>query len=323
MWDFSISKTLAIMLKTMPFIIIRMAVYFTITAAYILSTGAGAGIGFGIGNIFSDPEGQASFAFWGGLFGFGAVSLAIFWIREYILYIVKAGHIAVMVRLIDGHEIPNGQSQLSYGKDIVSARFAEANILFGIDQILKGVIRMITGLVGGIGMILPIPGVQGLLGFFKTIIRLSLTYIDEVILGYNMRIDSKNPYETAQDGLVLYAQNAKALIKNAIWLSIFLWVVTFFVFLLMLAPASAVLYFFPGQLAGWSFVLAIVFAWALKTALLEPFAIAALMTVYFKEIDGQIPDPEWRAKLSLVSNKFAELKDKAANYANVSFGGRQ
>jgi hypothetical protein len=317
MWDFSISRTLAIMARTMPFIIIRLVVYFAITVAYILVTGAGAGIGFGIGNVVSDPDGQAGFAFWGGLFGFGAVSLALFWIREYILYIVKAGHIAVMVRLIDGQDIPNGQNQISYGKEIVTARFAEANILFALDQIIKGVIAMITGLVGGIGMILPIPGVQGLLSFINTIIRLSLTYIDEVILGYNMRLDSKNPYETAQDGIVLYAQNAKVLIKNAVWISIFLWVGSFLVFLLMLAPASAVLYFFPGQLAGWSFILAIVFAWALKAALLEPFAIAALMTVYFKKIEGQVPDAEWRAKLTSASNKFAELKDKALDYANM------
>jgi hypothetical protein len=32
---------------------------------------------------------------------------------------------------------------------------------------------------------------------------------------------------------------------------------------------------------------------------LEPFAIAALMAVYFDTIRGQVPDPEWDAKLGL------------------------
>jgi len=315
MWDFSISRVLGIMARTMPFILLRMAVYFGITVAYIFATGAGAGIGFGVGNIFGDTDGAAGTALWGGLFGFGAVSVAVYWIREYILYIVKAGHIAVMVQLIDGRDIPDGQGQLSYAKEIVTERFAEANILFAVDQVIKGVLRVITGLIGGIGMILPIPGIQGLMNFVKTIVRMSLTYVDEVILGYNMRIDSQNPYQSAQDALVLYAQNATAMIKNAVWLSVFLWVLSFLVFLLMLAPAAAILYVFPGELGGWSFILAIVFAWALKAALLEPFAIAALMSVYFQQIEGQEPDPEWSARLTAASDKFAELKDQALNFA--------
>ena len=43
MWDFSIGTTLSILGRTMPFILLRMAVYFGITFAYIIATGAGAG----------------------------------------------------------------------------------------------------------------------------------------------------------------------------------------------------------------------------------------------------------------------------------------
>ena len=57
-----------------------------------------------------------TFAFWGGIVGFGLVSLALYWIREYILYIVKAGHIAVMVHLIDGRDVPGGQGQIAYAQ---------------------------------------------------------------------------------------------------------------------------------------------------------------------------------------------------------------
>ncbi|MEE9315078.1 MAG: hypothetical protein V3V02_10560 [Rhizobiaceae bacterium] len=314
MWDFSIRRTLGIMGKTMPFILFRMVVFFGITLAYILATGAGAGVGFGIGNIFDDAEGATGFALWGGVLGFGMISIAVYWIREYILYIVKAGHIAVMVRLIDGEEIPGGQGQIAYAKTIVTERFSEASVLFGVDQVIKGIIKVITGLIGGVGMILPIPGVQGLLKFVNTIVRISLTYVDEIILGYNMRINSQNPYQTSQDGVVLYAQNAKSMIKNAIWLSVFLWIFSAIIFILMLAPAGAILYFFPGQMGGFAFVLALVFAWAFKAAILEPFAVAALMSVYFEKIEGQVPDAEWSAKLAGASNKFVELKDKASDF---------
>ncbi len=275
MWDFSIGRSVSVMARTWPFIALRIIVYFGITLAYIMATGTGASVGYGVGHISSDPDGPLSFALWGGVVGFGVVSIAVYWIREYILYIVKAGHIAVMVHLIDGRDIPDGQGQIGYARDVVTERFAEANVLFVVDQLVKGAIRAITGLLGGIAAFLPIPGLSGLVSFINTVIRLSLTYVDEIILGYNIRINSASPFETARQGVVLYAQNGRVMVKNAIWLAIIMWGAAFVIFLLMLTPAAAILYMMPGQLAGWAFVLAIVFAWAFKAAFIEPFAIAS------------------------------------------------
>lgn len=318
MWDFDIGRTIGILIRTLPFILMRMVIYFGITLAFILSTGIGAGIGYGIGNIGDDP---AAFGIWGGVFGFGIVAGAVYWVREWLLYMVKAAHIAVMVRLIDGQAMPGGKSQIAHGQETVKARFGEANVLFAMDQLIKGVIRVITGIVGGIAAFLPIPGLGTLAKFANTIVRISLTHVDEIILGYNIRTGSQNPWETSRRGLVLYAQNGRTMIKNAVWLSVFLYVLAFVVFLLALAPAAAILYLFPGQIAGYAFILAIVFAWAFKAAVLEPFAIAALMAVYFRVIEGQVPNPEWDAKLSGASEKFRELKEKAFGGGNVAEAG--
>ncbi|MER9523101.1 hypothetical protein NKI96_05905 [Mesorhizobium sp. M0292] len=317
MWDFEIGRSVSIMIRTWPFIVFRMIVYFGITLAYIVATGSGASVGYGVGHVSTDPDGPLSFALWGGIVGIGAVSIALYWIREDILYVVKAGHIAVMVHLIDGREIPNGQDQIAYAKDVVKERFAEANILFVLDQLVKGAIRAITGLIGGIAAFLPIPGLGGLVAFINTVIRLSLTYVDEIILGYNIRINSSSPFETARQGVVLYAQNGKTMVKNAIWLAVIMWGVSFVIFLLMLAPAAAIMWFIPGQLGGWAFVLAVLLAWAFKAAFIEPFAIACLMQVYFKTIEGQVPNAEWDQRLAEGSSKFRELRDKAL----ASFGG--
>jgi hypothetical protein len=317
MWDFDIGRSVSIMIRTWPFIVFRMIVYFGITLAYIVATGSGASVGYGVGHISTDPDGPLSFALWGGIVGIGVVSIALYWIREYILYVVKAGHIAVMVHLIDGRDIPNGQDQIAYAKDVVKERFAEANILFVVDQLVKGAIRAITGLIGGIAAFLPIPGLSGLVSFINTVIRLSLTYVDEIILGYNIRINSSTPFETARQGVVLYAQNGKTMVKNAVWLAVIMWGVSFVIFLLMLAPAAAIMWFIPGQLGGWAFVLAILLAWAFKAAFIEPFAIACLMQVYFKTIEGQVPNAEWDQRLAEASSKFRELRDKAL----ASFGG--
>ena len=238
MWDFDIGRTLGIMFRTWPFIALRLIVYFGITVAYVLATGAGAGVGYGVGNIFAEG-GPEAMAFWGGIVGFGLVSLALYWMREYILYVVKAGHIAVMVHLIDGRDVPGGQGQIAYARQVVTERFAEANILFVMDQLVKGAIGAITGLIGGIAAFLPIPGLQGIVCFINTVIRLSLTYVDEIILGYNIRLTARTRSRRRRQGVVLYAQNGKTMVKNAIWLSLIMWVLAFLVFLVMLAPAAA------------------------------------------------------------------------------------
>ncbi len=79
----------------------------------------------------------------------------------------------------------------------------------------------------------------------------------------------------------------------------------------MLAPAGAVVWLIPGGWSAGGFIFAIIFAWAVKAALIEPFTIACMMQVYFAAIRGQEPDPAWDARISQVSRKFTEMKERA------------
>jgi hypothetical protein len=147
MWDFNLAKAIGVMVQTWPFIVFRMAVYFGIGLAYVFSVGAGAGTGWVLNYLTADPQDAGSFTAWGGLAGFSFVSAALYWFREYILYLVKAGHIAVMVELLDGKSIPGGRSQIDYAQGVVRERFLQSSVLFGVDQLVKGVIGVITGTV--------------------------------------------------------------------------------------------------------------------------------------------------------------------------------
>jgi len=313
MWDFSVGRALGMMFKTLPFVLLRMAVYFGVALAYVLVTGAGAGVGWGVGG-FGDSGFRASATLWGGVIGFGLVGAVVYLAREYVLYIVKAGHIAVLVKLIDGEQMPEGRSQIAYARQEVTKRFAQASILFGVDQLIKGVLHAITGLVRGIVSILPIPGAQQFVSVLQAFLRVSVGFVDEVILAYAIRTDSDNAWASARTGLVLYAQNYKPMLRNAAWLALFVYGLSFIVFLIMLAPAALAVYLIPGAWSAGGVVFALVFAWAVKAALLEPFAIACMMDVYFRTIDGQIPDPAWEAKLEGLSKKFGQLGQKARNY---------
>jgi hypothetical protein len=67
-------------------------------------------------------------------------------------------------------------------------------------------------------------------------------------------------------------------------------------------------------------VFAIVFAWAVKAALIEPFAIACMLQVFFKVTEGQTPDPEWQARLAKLSDKFRDMGAKAAQWVGGKTG---
>ncbi len=319
MSDFSFSTSIAVMRKTAPFLLFRMVVYFGIAVAWILATGTGAGIGWGVGAM-GDSDFQASSTIWGGLGGFGLAGAALFFLRDYILYMVKAGHIAVMIEHLEGREIPDGKGQISYAQGIVKERFAQANVLFAIDRLIKGVIRAVTGLVEGIASLLPIPGLDAVMKFVRAFLKVAVGLIDEVILAHLIREKAENPWTGAQEALVLYAQNAKPMLKNAALITIVSYILAFVVFLIMLAPAGAVVYMIPGAWSAGGFVFAIIFAWAVKAALIEPFAIACLLQAYFKVTDGQTPDPVWMGKLESTSGKFRSLGEKAAGW--VTGGAR-
>jgi hypothetical protein len=314
MWDFSIGGALGMMVRTMPFILLRIAVYFGITLGYILVTGVGAGVGWGIGG-FGDEAFRASTTMWGGFAGFGIFGAIMYWAREYILYIVKAGHIAVLVELIDGKPMPHGRSQIKHANAVVKERFPQASMLFLLDRLIIGVIRAITGLVRGILTILPIPGGQQLSSILSAFLRVAVGFIDEVILAYAIRTQSDNSWMSAKEALVLYGQNYKPMLKNAAWLALIVYGLSFIVFLVMLAPAALIVYLMPGAWAAGGVVFALLFAWSVKAALLEPFAIACMMQVFFKAIEGQQPNSEWEAKLEQMSGKFRKLKEKAFGVA--------
>jgi hypothetical protein len=288
MWDFSFGKSVGMVLRTLPFLLLRIAVYLGIAIIYIFAAGIGAAFGFALGHMGADADSPVSGAFIGGAIGFGLTAIVLYFLRQYLLYLVKAAHIAVLVEILDGRSIPAGQGQIGYGVQFVKNHFAEASVLFGVDQVVKAILRALFRIINLFTMFLPIPLLGNLIRIAEAVVRNSLTYVDEVILAYLIRTRTTNPWETAKDGVILYAQNYRTMLKNAVWLSVFMW--------------------------GMTLMFAVVVAVALKKALLEPLAIASLMQVYFKTIAGQTPDPEWSARLDGASRSFRELGQKASGW---------
>lgn len=310
MWDFSLTKAMRAVTLTAPFILLRLVVYAGMAVLLMLMTGVGAGIGHMIGRMSHGHNG----ALWGGIAGFVLVIGLLRLAREYILYLVKAGHIAVLVELHDGNPVPRGEGQVRYGAQFVRTHFAQSSLLFGVDQIVKAVLRALTNMLNRLVIFLPIPGLQPLLRLAEAVVRMSLTYVDELILAYLIRTRASNPWGAARDGLILYAQNYRHFLKNALWLSVFLWLLTVLMFATFILPAWGFAAALPGHHAWWGIGFAIALALSLKAAVFEPLAIAALMQVFFHTIESQRPDPEWEEKLNRASARFRELGEKAAHW---------
>jgi hypothetical protein len=104
------------------------------------------------------------------------------------------------------------------------------------------------------------------------------------------------------------------MLKNAAWLTLFTYGLALIAFIILLGPAAGIAYLFPGTLSFIGVVIALFLAWSVKAAVVDPFAMTAMMDLYFRTIEGQIPDPEWEAKLDGLSKKFGELGRRAMNY---------
>ncbi|HEX7814590.1 hypothetical protein [Dyella sp.] len=308
MLDFCTGQVLKLLARTAPFVALRLLVYVGISLAYTVVVGIGAGLGFVAGKIGGAAD---SGVFWGGLLGFGLVSGVLFWAREYLLYLVKAGHVAVLVELLEGREVPAGKSQIEYGRDMVHQHFAASSMLFGLNQLVRGILRVFHRVTVNVAEMLPIPGLDSVVKIFDAVIKTALGSLDQVILGQILRQRADDPWITARDSVVLYAQNYRGILKNALALTFVVWGLTFVLFLLVLGPVAALVALVPKLAGFWTFALAAVVAVSLKAALIDPFAMTALLQVYAKQTTGQVPHPEWTHRLEQMSDKFRELVQKA------------
>lgn len=199
MKDFNIGEIIGLLLRTEPFLVFRFLIYFGITLGYVLVTGAGAGMGYGIGAIAGDSAVGGTY---GGIAGFAVAGALMYFLREYLLYMVKAGHIAVLVELLEGRELPGGRSQIDHAQQVVRERFVQSSVLFGLDQLIKGILKSFNRIFFTVANLLPIPGAGGLVKFLNTVLNLSLTYLDEVILAYNIHTRAENPWDGSKTALM-------------------------------------------------------------------------------------------------------------------------
>lgn len=285
--------------KTMPFNMAKLA----LGGATVLLSAVLFAVLMGIGWLFGDGGMGIAILIW--IAGTGVIRFVI---MHYMGYLVKAGHVAVIAEAVITGNIPD--NQVDYGKKMVTERFATSNIYFAVDKLVTGAVKQIQRGIEKVGNALDfIPGMGAVTGLAKFFVDISLGYIDECCLGYTFYKKEQGAFKSAVDGVVIYAQNWKPLLKNAAKTMVK-------VVLLMVVLAIAI--FVPVgllfKLLHWSpvvaFLLACLVAWVIKFAFVDSYIMIEMMTTYMELAPNTPITFDLYSKLSSLSTSFKELFNK-------------
>ncbi len=301
--NFHFDKAWTIFGQTLPFVALRLLIY---TLAFLVSFLWFGGAFLLFANWPFPAPPWLAFVVAAIVWGSGAKL-----VRNYVIYLVRAAHVAVITRLVVSGSLPDGENQLSYGKDLVLQRFLEVSVLFAVDRLVHVVVRAFNRTV--FKLVGFLPGLGGLRKLSQRVLDYSAGYVDEAILSYSLIHPGRNPWHSAREGLILYVQNWRTILGSGAILALLSYAVVavvaapgFLVALTLGEPTKQIV-------MGASVALGMI----VKFALMDPFALTSVIVNYHLAIANQTPDPAWEQKLATISNKFGKIKELAANWKPV------
>ena len=197
------------------------------------------------------------------------------------------------------------------GKNMVKERFGATNVYFVIDGLVSGAVKQLQNVVGKIDNIFGnIPGVSAIVSFVQIFIGIALGYIDECCLGYTFYKKEDGAFKASCDGVAVYFQNAKHLLKSALVTSLIVmgasllaWLVPF----LIIGAICSLL-----NVSWWiSALISVLIAAMLKSAFVDSFMMVKTMVSYMEVAPSTEISFDIYGKLCKISGKFKSLFNKA------------
>jgi len=297
---------------TMPFMLAKLL----LGGATVLISIILLAILMGIGYLFGDGGIFITFCIW-----VAATGVVRFAIMHYMGYLVKAGHIAVIAESCKRGKLPN--NMVAYGKRRVKERFATANIYFTVDKLVSGSVKQIQNSIDKAGNKLDfIPGMEAITGLAKFFVSISLGYIDECCLGWTFYNPRQGAFQSAADGVVIYAQNWKVLLKSAGKTMAKTLLLLLLIVLAAFVPVGLIF-----KILKWSplfaFLLACLIAWTVKFAFIDSYIMIRMMASYMDVAPRTQLAFDLYGKLCRISSSFKELfgKGQQESGRNAQYGG--
>jgi len=310
MWDFSLLKATQAIEKTFAYTVHRLLVSLGIGCAYIGALLFGAGIGFAVGGRLGSAELAAGM---GALFGLAFFGWLMFWYRKKLNFAVKGGSVALFVELMAGRAVPNGRKQVNHAKAIVEKRFGQAAVLSDLDQKIDGVLQSLLRKYTAWGQRLPVFENVRISGIINGLLSLPLAYSHGAVIALCIKNKSDPVWCSAQQALVLYAQNFNKILSNSLWLNALVAMAWLAVFILVWVPVGWAFELLPTAISiFWHTVFTLILSWIVKAAYFDPIALGSMIQLFFKTIDGQTADSDWEKKLDSDSHDYREIKIRAS-----------
>ncbi len=302
-----------LLLRSLPYALIRFAVLLAFSLASIIWVVLTLG-----GSVWLSAHVAPAFGWvW---FISGALLAGWFWMASlrYFLHLIECGHVAVLTQLIVRGRVGNGtESMFAYGRRIVTEHFGQVNVLFAMNLLVRGVLNAFHRTLDWIAEVLPIPGLGAIANLLTAILRAATRYMDKVILSYNLARNDENPWNSARDGIVYYCQNARPILKTAVWIVVAELALSIILWLLLLGPAAAITVMLPQSVRGAGalpVIIAVLFALAARGAFVKPLFLIMILVRFHTAIEGQPIRQDWVARLDQLSSKFRNLEQKAQTY---------
>ncbi|MBR6626353.1 MAG: hypothetical protein IKL04_00030 [Lachnospiraceae bacterium] len=235
------------------------------------------------------------------------------WVSRYMGYMLKAGHVAVVSTAVATGQVP--EKVFETGKDLVTRRFGTSNVYFVVDGLVSGAVSQLQKGLQTVDRIFGnIPGISAVVSFLQLFVKIALGYVDECCLGYTFIHPEQSAFKSAADGVVIYFQNWKKLLKNAALTAVIVIGLSFAAFLvpfLVLVPIFKAIEA-PTFIA---FLLALLIAWVLKSAFVDSFMMVKMMVSYMEVAPATEITFDLYGKLCKLSAKFKELFNKGQTQA--------
>lgn len=309
--------------QTTPFIWMRLLVYLLFAVGSVVFLAILVGISVLMLKWFGDSGGIVAFMMLiGAIILFAAYRL----LERYVLYLIKAAHIAVLVELIDHGTVPDGKGQIAYGKERVTEMFGTASAFFAVDQLVSASVKQIHRWLMRLGDFLnAIPGAKIVISLASMVLGIALNYIDEAVLSRVIKKKQEDPqanvWQTSADGVVLYAQSWKGMIGAAAGVALFTIALTLVSFLIVFFPLLGLANMMSGDsnvgLGALAFISALAISVSIKKAFVDPVATIAMIRTYHTKTAPLTPSIDLRGKMLAISRKFKELVGRAESEAPI------
>lgn len=305
--DHSLSSAIGLLMQSLPYALARFGIELGFAFAgiiwMIVTFGGSAWLGTHIASAFG----------WVWLIGC-LVGVGWFWgtILRYFLHLIACGHVAVLTDLVTKGQVGNGsEDQFTYGRRVVTERFGQVNLLFGLNALVRGVLQSFHSTLDWLSETLPIPGLDSASSLLNLVLKAATRYLDKVIFSYILARNDGDPGRDAREGIIYYCQNAKEILKTSIWMVIQEKVLTVVLWIVMMIPAALLTLLLPQsvrEVGGLvTVVIAVLMTWAVRSAFVKPIFLIMMMVRYHTLIENQPINEEWDGYLASISQQFSSL----------------